>query len=70
MIMKSFLGFIKGMILTFFVIFAVAFTSFAVAKAYENTVYLAFGVKKSATEITDDGIRILDFEIKLKNFKF
>lgn len=35
-----------------------------ISTAYENTVKTAYGEYKHAIEITDDTIRILDFEIK------
>ena len=35
-----------------------------IATAYENTVQVAYGEYKSAIEITDEQIRILDFVIK------
>lgn len=35
-----------------------------IAQAYENTVRIAFGEYKSAIEINDQEIRILDFVIK------
>ena len=35
-----------------------------IAKAYENTVKNAFGEHKKAFEITSEGFKILDFEIK------
>lgn len=35
-----------------------------IATAYENTVRIAFGEYRSAIEISEDTIRILDFVIK------
>lgn len=57
-------GFLKGFLTTLSLFFCLAFGIYGVAKSYENTVYTAFGAKKSAIAFTDDGLRILDFEIK------
>ena len=35
----------------------------AIAKSYENIRYVAYGEYKNAVELTDDGLRILDFYI-------
>lgn len=35
-----------------------------IAKAYENTVRIAFGEYKKAFGINSEGLKILDFEIK------
>ena len=45
------------------IIACVLLAFFGISKSYENMVYKSFGVKKSAVEIIDGGIRILDFEI-------
>lgn len=58
--------FLSSFVLTLTVVSCFAFGFLGVAKAYENTVYTAFGTQKSAIALTDDGIRILDIKIKLK----
>lgn len=35
-----------------------------ISTAYENTVQIAFGEYKDAIELTENGLRILDFVIK------
>ena len=62
--MRKIKDFLRGFVLTFSIAACLFFGVFGVAKSYENTVYTAFGAKKSAIAFTDDGIRILDFEIK------
>ncbi len=46
---------------------AVCFFSglFGIAKAYENTRRIGFGEYKKAVAIEEDGLRILDFTIKI-----
>ena len=63
--MRNLKGFLKGFLTTLFMIFCLAFAVLGTAKAYENTVFVAFGAEKSALALTDGGIRILDFEIKM-----
>lgn len=46
------------------VIMCFAFGWLGIAAAYENTVRIAFGEYRSAIEISEDTIRILDFVIK------
>ena len=58
-------GFLKGFLVTLSLFYCLAFALYGTVKSYENTVYTAFGAKKSAIAFTDDGIRILDFEIKI-----
>ena len=57
--------FFKGFFITVSIVFCVLFALTGIAKAYENTVYIAFGAEKSAIAFTDSGLRILDFEIDL-----
>ena len=63
--MKELNGFLKGFFATIIMILCIFGGVFGIAKAYENTVFIAFGAKKSAIELNDDGIRILDFEINI-----
>ncbi|MEE1053484.1 MAG: hypothetical protein U0L33_04005 [Acutalibacteraceae bacterium] len=44
----------------------IVFGWLGIAEAYENTVQTAFGEYKKAVEITNNKIRILDFEINKK----
>lgn len=46
------------------VIMCLTFGWLGIATAYENTVRIAFGEYRSAIEISEDTIRILDFVIK------
>lgn len=57
--------FFGSFFLTCSIVFCVFAGAFGAAKAYENTVFTAFGAEKSAIAFTDDGLRIFDFEIKL-----
>lgn len=63
--MRTVTDFLKGFFATVCVFVCIFVAIFGTAKAYENTVFVAFGAKKSAIAFTDDGIRILDFEIKI-----
>lgn len=56
--------FFRSFFTTLSIAFCIFFALIGIAKAYENTVYIAFGIEKSAIAFTDDGLRILDFEIK------
>ena len=42
---------------------SIIFGSISIAKAYENIKLVAFGEYKKAVELTENGIRILDFLI-------
>lgn len=55
--------FFSSFYLSTVIIVCIFLAFFGIAKSYENMVYKSFGVKKSAVEIIDGGIRILDFEI-------
>ena len=50
--------------ISWIVIMCLVFGWLGIAQAYENTVRIAFGEYKSAIEINDQEIRILDFVIK------
>ena len=60
---KSLKLFFSSFYLSSIIISCIIFAFFGIGKSYENMVYKSFGVKKSAVEIIDGGIRILDFEI-------
>ena len=60
---KSLKLFFSSFYLSLVIISCIIFAFFGICKSYENMVYKSFGVKKSAVEIIDGGIRILDFEI-------
>lgn len=55
--------FFSSFYLTSVIITCIVLGAYGMGKAYENMVYTSFGEKKSAVEILDGGIRILDFEI-------
>ncbi|MCQ2455443.1 MAG: hypothetical protein MJ090_04830 [Clostridia bacterium] len=60
---RSLKAFFSSFSLTAVIIGCIVFGGFFVAKSYETMVYTSFGIKKSAIERLDNGIRILDFEI-------
>lgn len=49
--------------ISFVIIGCITMGAFGIAKAYENTRRVGFGDYKSAIEISDKNIRILDLEI-------
>lgn len=55
----------RTLYLTLVVIMCLMFGWVGVSAAYENTVQVAYGEYKSAIEITQEKIRILDFEIEI-----
>lgn len=57
--------FLSSFCLTLTIVLCIFGAIIGITKAYENTVYIAFGEEKTAIAFTDDGLRILDFEIKL-----
>ncbi len=50
--------------ITLVILFCFSILVIGIWESYENTVQVAFGEYKSAIEITDNYIRILDFVIK------
>lgn len=60
----SFRLFKKSFFITLTVLICLIIGVGGIAKAYENTVRIAFGEYKNAFGITSEGIRILDFEIE------
>lgn len=56
--------YLRSFYISLIVIMCLAFGWLGVSAAYENTVRIAFGEYRSAIEISDDTIRILDFVIK------
>ena len=56
--------FFSSFYLSSVIIACIILAFFGISRSYENMVYKSFGVKKSAVEIIDGGIRILDFEIR------
>ncbi|MBQ8740944.1 MAG: hypothetical protein IJY79_05300 [Clostridia bacterium] len=53
--------------ISWIVIMCLVFGWLGIAAAYENTVQVAFGEYKSAIEISNEKIRILDFVISKSN---
>ena len=56
--------YLRSFYISLIVIMCLDFGWLGVSAAYENTVRIAFGEYRSAIEISDDTIRILDFVIK------
>ncbi len=56
--------YLRSFYISLIVIMCLAFGWLGVSAAYENTVRIAFGEYRSAIEISDGTIRILDFVIK------
>lgn len=56
--------YLRSFYISLIVIMCLAFGWLGVSAAYENTVRIAFGEYRSAIEISDGNIRILDFVIK------
>ena len=54
----------RTLYIAFIIIMCLCLGWVGISTAYENTVKTAYGEYKHAIEITDDTIRILDFEIK------
>ena len=54
----------RTLYISFVIIMCLFIGCVGIALAYENTVQTAFGEYKKAIEITDEGIRVLDFVIK------
>ena len=63
--MKKTRLFFKSFYLSSLILFCLTIGLTGIGKAYENTRQIGFGEYKRAIELTDDGIRILDFEIKI-----
>ncbi len=55
--------FFKSFYISALILFCFSIAAVGVAMAYENTRQIGFGEYKRAIEITEDGIRILDFEM-------
>ncbi len=62
---KNYRLFFRSFYLSSVIMFCILFAVFGIARAYKNTVQIGFGQYKDAFEITDEGIRILDFHIDL-----
>ena len=56
----------RTLYLSLVIMSCLSFGWIGISSAYESTVQIAFGEQKKAIEITQEKIRILDFEIKLK----
>ena len=56
--------YLRSFYISLIVIMCLAFGWLGVSAAYENTVRISFGEYRSAIEISDSTIRILDFVIK------
>lgn len=56
--------YLRSFYISLIVIMCLAFGWLGVSAAYENTVRIVFGEYRSAIEISDGTIRILDFVIK------
>ena len=56
--------YLRSFYISLIVIMCLAFGWLGVSAAYETTVRIAFGEYRSAIEISDGTIRILDFVIK------
>ena len=55
----------RTLYLTLVIMICLCFGWIGISSAYENTVQVAYGEYKSAIEITQEKIRILDFEIEI-----
>lgn len=60
----SFKLFKKSFFMTLVILICLIIGIGGIAKAYENTVRIAFGEYKKAFGINSEGLKILDFEIK------
>lgn len=58
--------YLRTFYITLIIAMCLAIGCLGIAAAYENTVQVAFGEYKKAIEISNEKIRILDFEINLK----
>lgn len=56
--------YIRSFYISTVIILCFVFGWLGIATAYKNTVQVAFGEYKKAIELTDEGLRILDFIIK------
>ena len=54
----------KSFFITFVILSCLLIGVIGIAKAYENTVRIAFGEYEKAFGINSEGIKILEFEIK------
>ncbi len=61
---KQTITYLRSFYISLIVIMCLAFGWLGVSAAYENTVRIVFGEYRSAIEISDGTIRILDFVIK------
>lgn len=57
--------YLRTFFISLIIIMCLTFGWLGIAAAYENTVLVAFGEYKSAIEISDKEIRILDFVINI-----
>ncbi len=57
-------AYFRTLYITLVIFFCLFLGLIGISVAYENTVQIAFGEYKSAIEINEDTIRILDFVIK------
>lgn len=54
----------NSFVLTLTILICLIIVIGGIAQAYENTVRIAFGEYEKAFEITSEGFKILDFEVK------
>ena len=60
---KQITVFFRTMFLSTVIMLCIILGSLSIGKIYENIRYVAYGEYKSAIELTEEGIRILDFYI-------
>ncbi len=57
--------FLRSAVITAVVLSCIAAVFLGIAKSYEAIQKISFGREQKAVEVTDEGIRILDFKIKI-----
>ena len=65
--MRSVKLFFRSAIITAVVLSCIAAVFLGICKSYEAIRQVSFGQERKAVEITDEGVRILDFTIKINN---
>ena len=65
--MRSLKLFLRSAVLTAVVLSCIAAVFLGICKSYEAIRQVSFGEEKSAVALTEEGIRILDFNINFKN---
>lgn len=57
--------FLRSFFISSVIVICISIAVVGIGKSYESMRLIGFGEYKKAFEITDSGIRILDFEIKI-----